>query len=680
MQAPIITSADPSARDDRFINISLRLFSQTVGNKTYALFIGTPKYTPDENNTKYHLEQHKTLNSQWKKLLLCIHGSMLFPVQDARLLYVCRVPFRDVSHFFGKDGQLKRCCYLKEQVTPLHSLQVVDCILNQKATPENDRSLSFFIEIPGIPEYIAANIGERYDLRSDEKFQRLVRVEPKPSGSNTIRNSVWTYLDSYSHVRERAHLAIQTNPSGVVPSKSLDISSVNKFIQAALCRSDPLFTPNSSSTSDWLRMAYANVVGSDASSNFKTFSLESVGISSADVSLMSDDMRAPYVRHLGYDWYKKATRKASSMFDAKVSSSGVFKGKQCVFMAKRCLNKAPEYRAQNKTSESYAYHIQDEKDTTCWQHPLLFDVCQSADPMCDADKRDIYSLTFEAKKAVNELSSWCIAYYLTGRVELLRTALDMNECIRTDDKDQKKRVLSRTKSYVIKQVDSDMGIPDIFGWRLPFRQNSLMPTRLLPKVCSNIMLLNVRDGKPVGLPISSAPIIANFCSDMAFTYGSDTAYVNAHGDTFGPREARLAATLSVFFPRVGVVVPDPETFSPPESRDALLARNEEVVRMVGDAVDDIRRVIERYYDKNRAPTRERLLDMIAQDPTYTLSRESDFVEVNKRRLENMMMVVRADPGAVPEDEADLLEELFKRREALGREGTDAGRVVRQRTA
>lgn len=355
-------------------------------------------------------------------------------------------------------------------------------------------------------------------------------------------------------------------------------------------------------------------------------------------------------------------------------------------MATRGLNKVPEYMSQKKTSESYAYHILDEKTTTCWQHPLLFDVRQSGDALFDKDKRDVYDLTLDAKnakKAVNALASWCIAYHPTGRAELLRTALYMNERIINDATGSlwPRRVPSRTKSYVIDEIDSNMSIPDIVGWKLPFTQNCLKPSRLKPSTCSNIMLLNVRDGEPVGLPMSSAPIVADFCKDMEFRFGSDAAYVNAEGDTFGASEARLAATLAVFFPRVGVLVADPDTFAQPEARDALLARNEEVVRMVGDAVDDIRKVIERYYDKNLAPTRDRLLDMIARDPTYTLSRESDFVEANKRRLENMMLYARAEPKAPPEDEADLLEAVFKRRAALDLDkGQQPDRAVRQRTA
>ncbi len=121
----------PPAAEPEFIDVSFRLLSKTTGGKTYVHLIGKPEYDEDFKL----IANPGTLNqASWRKRTLCVLGFGLFPIQDARVQYVCCVAHSEVKHFFDSNGKVKNLPEPNEvpMVNKNYNFQLVDFAFNHK--------------------------------------------------------------------------------------------------------------------------------------------------------------------------------------------------------------------------------------------------------------------------------------------------------------------------------------------------------------------------------------------------------------------------------------------------------------------------------------------------------------------------------------------------------------------
>jgi hypothetical protein len=594
---------------EKRVSVAVSMLSKTTGSVTYVQFLGTPEYdrVVGVDSIAYTLVTKKCDPANWKKVLMRVHGDELFPVQDARVQYVIRVRSSEVTKFFSKSGRIKQRPRIAETHMPeIKDPQLVDMGINYAVGQNSDHSLDFYARYADLRDFLIMAFrpmplnGAVDGAAEDDACSVALRTV----GARHVLNSAWS--DLFAPMVERARLAIHIKGDKVIKTAPLaeiaNISneSTRRRMTNMLKRCPLKFDPDTSSLEVWLRKVTAYIFGGNA-----TFALNGTPMSSLVTDplrtlALTADMSGPYARTYGHNWCDALNAAARGFIQTGTGDFGLADGRSCVFAAPRGEHAPPEYAVNPRTPESMSYHK--EGETTCWRHPMLFDTA-AVDVSTDA--RDVHTLRGGAglprrpvKAAAMANCEWLLLRSPKDIADLHRLDVSMKESANAQGFKTRMRILNGynadCQSLRISTIQgTSIGANESFSGMLDGGNSQESYT--------HAMFLDVRNGEYVGLPIAAAMIMSRACANKPKAL-LDAAYVRADSASFGEADARAAALLAAFFKRVGVMVPFVRDDDSSEQAVKQREHNTRVVRMVGDAVDDLRHKLTRDDDDDEPDT------------------------------------------------------------------------------
>lgn len=524
-----------------------------------------------------------------------VHGAELFPIQDARVQYILRVRTIEVSKWLTKSGRVKKKKTVDETTIPdVMEPQLVDMGINHAVGQHSDHSLDFYARHSDLRDFLmdafrAEPLNNSADGSTDaDACNSALRI----AGARRILNSVWTA--QYAPLVARARLAIYIKNNKVTKTRYLaDLTETSNDLRRRLMTNTlkryPLtFDPDTSSLEVWLLKVTAYIFGGNATFDLDRAPMTSLVADPLRTLALTADMSAPYARTYGRTWCDALKAAARGFIQAGTGDFGLVDGRACVFAAPRGEYSPPEYAGKPRTAESMSYHK--EGETTCWRHPMLFNTKTVG---VATDTRDVLALRGGAglavKAAIMADTEWLLLRSSNNTVDLHRPHVSMKE------KETAEGVKTRTRFLNGKNADcQSLHISTIQGTSIGANESliGILDGGNSRDSYTHALLLNVRNGEYVGLPIAAAMIMSRACANKPNAL-LDAAYVRADGADFGEADARAAALLAAFFKRVGLMVPFVRDDDASEHAVRQREHNARVVRIVGDAVEELRRKLTR---------------------------------------------------------------------------------------
>lgn len=568
-----------SAPDNR-INVAVRLLSKTTDSVTYVQYLGPPEYerVAGEVSSSRELVVKRCDNRNWRRLAIRVHGAGLFPIEDARIQYVLRVRSTEVAKFFTGPRGIKRRYRLDDEHLPdVYEPQLVDMGINcTKSYKDSPRNFEFYALNDELRNFLI-NAFQQTPL--DAAALEIVINKQTP-------NSAWS--TQYKALTARARLAIHIKDDKVTKTSRLaELTETSneprrRLFTNSLKRRPLTFDPCASSLEVWLRKVTAYTFGGNATFGITSTPLSSLVADPLRTLALTADMSAPYERTYGRPWCDDLKAAARSFLQKGVGDFGLAKGRACVFAAPRGEHAPPQYAVKPRVVESMSYHKAGE--TTCWRHPMLFDT-KTVDVSTDA--RDVHALRDGAGLAVKAAMmadcEWMLLRSPDDSVNLHRPGVALLDKAIAGVK-TRMRFLDRNSNLDSERIFTIDG--DSVGENRTF--SCILDGGSSVDSCTHAMFLNVRAGEYVGLPVAAAIIMSRACANKPQGL-MDAAYVRADGADFGEADARAAALLAAFFNSVGIMVPDVRDDDISAQAAQQREHNARVVRIVGDAVEELRR-------------------------------------------------------------------------------------------
>jgi len=566
---------------DSWINVAVRLLSKTTDSVTYVQYLGTPEYerVAGEVSSSRELVVKRCEHKNWRRLAIRVHGTGLFPIEDARIQYVLRVRSAEVRKFFTETRGIKRSYRIDDEHFPdVHEPQLVDMGINYTKTWKNSpRNFEF------------------YALNDDLRNFLINAFQPRPLDAAALEivinketpNSAWS--TQYKALTAHARLAIHIKDDNVTKTRKLaELTETSneprrRLFTNSLKRRPLTFDPDASSLEVWLRKVTAHTFGGNATFDFTNTPVSSLVADPLRTLALTADMSAPYERTYGRAWCDALKAAARGFLQKGVGDFGLADGRACVFAAPRGEHAPPQYAVKPRVVESMSYHK--EGETTCWRHPMLFDT-KTVDVSTDA--RDVHALRDGAGLAVKA------AMMADCEWMLLRSPDDSLNLHRPGVALLDKAIAGvNTRMRLLQYENKDFNSAEIYTIPGESVGENTSCTCILDGGSSSdsythAMFLNVRAGEYVGLPVAAAMIMSRSCANKPQGL-MDAAYVRADGADFGEADARAAALLAAFFKRVGIMVPDVRDDDTSAQATQQREHNARVVRIVGDAVEELRR-------------------------------------------------------------------------------------------
>jgi hypothetical protein len=512
----------------------------------------------------------------------------IFPVQDARVQYVLRVPVSEVRQFFTKHGILKKTKNIDETNIPnVMDPQLVDMGINVAVGQHSDHSFDFYARQHELRDFLLNAFRYRVQtgVLADPAAADACNAALKAGKPKHILIAVWA--DRIELV-EHARLAIHIRGNRV--TKTSELAELTAAIRRgrlvnSLKQGPPSFDAATAPLKTWVRMVTAFTFGGKSPFDLSNTTMSSVAADPLRTIDLGEDMYSAYARMYGEPWCKSLQTKARLFVQTSTGDFGIADGRGCVFAAPRAENEPPEFGSAQRTSESMAYHTAGE--TRCYDHPMLFDTKL----LETRDTRVLLGAGLAVKSEIMANTEWILLESSNGTVELHRANLNMREATN--------ELGFKTRMRLVSGLNSDfqsLSIDTITGTTVGANEihRGILDGGNSPGSYKHVLFLNVFDGKAVGLPLSAAMIMSRACAGkQAYKALMDIAYVRADADDFGEADARVAALLAAFFKRVGVMVPHVSDDDDSEQAVRQRAHNARCVRLVGDEVEVLRRVLTR---------------------------------------------------------------------------------------
>jgi|LakMenE01Jun11ns_1017448.scaffolds.fasta_scaffold9884290_1 hypothetical protein len=543
------------------VYVAVRLLSKTTGKVTFVQLLGKPAYEQvggENGSISYKLVSKNIEHAKWRKYAMRVHGDDLFPIQDARVQYVICVRFCEVAKFFFTTTERKYGAMLDDTNIPdVMQPQLVDLGINYAVGVQGDHSLDFYAHHDALRDFL---LGEFRDVPLNAAVDCLAdadacNVNLRTIGARHILNSAWS--QRYAPLSAHARLAILIKENKVTTTKLVAESTersnepIRRILTNTLKRCPLTFDPDTSSLEGWLRKATAYIYGGSTTFSLGRVTMCSLMADPLHTIDLGDQMHAPYARTYGPAWCGLLKDAARSFLQSGVGDFGLADGRSCVFVAPRGEHAPPEYKADVRGTEALSYHK--EGETTCWRHPMLFDT-KTVD--VSSDSRDVHALRGGAGLAVKATimadGEWMLmrSSQYPDNVNLHKPYVMVKETASSG-------VKTRVRYLDGKNADpQSVCIATITGNNIgrPGTDNGKLDGGASVDSYTHALILNVRNGVYVGLPIAAAMILSRSCANKP-KEALDAAYVRADGADFGETDARAAAVLAAFFKRIGVMVP-----------------------------------------------------------------------------------------------------------------------------
>jgi hypothetical protein len=524
-----------------------------------------------------------------------VHGAKLFPIQDARVQYVIRVRTNDVSKFLAKSGRVKKKKNVDETTIPdVLEAQVLDMVINYAVGQHSDHSLDFFGRYGDLRDFLLDAFRQKplTDAVDGAAAADACNAMLRTAGARRILNAAWSarYAPLVAHARLAIHITDNkvTKTNRLVELMETSNESRRRLIANALKRCPLTFDPDTSPLEVWLRKVTAYVFGGNATFDLDRAPMSSLVADPLRTLALTADMSAPYARTYGRPWCDALKASARGFLQTSKGDLGLADGRACVFAAPRAEHAPPEYARKPRTTEGMSYHK--EGETTCWRHPMLFDT-KTVDVSTAA--RDVHTLRGGAGLAVKAAmmadSEWLLLRHSNDTVDLHMPYVS------TEDSENAQGFKTRMRILKGKNANGQsLHISTIQGAAIGANETlfGILDGGNSCDSYTHALFLNVRNGEYVGLPIASAMIMSHACANKPKAF-LDAAYVRADGADFGEADARAAALLAAFFKRVGLMVPFVRDDDDSEKAAQQREHNARVVRIVGDAVEELRRKLTR---------------------------------------------------------------------------------------
>ena len=609
--------------DDR-INVAVCLLSKTTGAVTYVQFLGTPAYerVAGADSISYTLVAKRFDNANWRKLAMRVHGAGLFPIEDARIQYVLRVRSSEVAKFLTRTGRIKYTKRLDgEHMPDVLEPQLVDMGINRAVGQHSDHCFDFYARHGDLRDFLLNEFRPRQlnDAADGSADADACNAALATVGARRTLNSAWS--ERYASLAAHARLAIHIKNNKVAKTRYLaELTETSnepkrRLIVNALKRRPLVFDADTSSLEVWLRKVTAYTFGGNATFELSRAAMSSLVADPLHTLALTADMSAPYERTYGHAWCDALKAAARGFLQTGVGDFGLADGRACVFAAPRSGHAPPEYAAKPRTAESMSYHKDGE--TTCWRHPMMFDT-KAVNVSTDA--RDVHALRGDAglavKAAIMADCEWLLLRNADDSVDLHRPYVSMKEKETAGVKTRVRFLDGKNANFQSAHICTIPGAS--VGENVTF--SGILDGGSSSDSYTHAMFLNVRAGEYVGLPIAAAMIMSRSCANKPKAL-MDAAYVRADGADFGEADARAAALLAAFFKRVGIMVPDVRDDDSSAQAAQQREHNARVVRIVGDAVEELRRKL----------TRDEMEDDDEEDAGDGATEWADVARVAKRQ-------------------------------------------------